>query len=239
MKSFMNLVLNEIIKVWKQTGYRVIIFIMIGFSLLIPLLNFLISGDLFAETAEDEYEYYLECADEVEEPIEAEFYNTVADCYKFFIDNGIADGWQYQNYIKDYVNLVVEETAYRLIADGKYTVDEVVKMFSVDVIDKAQAQTRYNDAKAKRTELEERIFESEREYISVQIAEKKLRIAELETAVAMAEESYKLIGDDRTRIDYRQAKAELDFAVSELRCLEIMDEKNVGPDSWEYQLLSR
>ena len=44
MKAFMNLVLNEIIKVWKQTGYRVVIFIMLGLALLSPILNLVLSS---------------------------------------------------------------------------------------------------------------------------------------------------------------------------------------------------
>ena len=92
MKAFMNLVLNEIIKVWKQTGYRVVIFIMLGLTLLSPILNLVLSSGFLSFNAEDEYETYREWADD-SDGVEYEYFNAYAEAYKFFIDNDIEKGF--------------------------------------------------------------------------------------------------------------------------------------------------
>ena len=236
MKAFMNLVLNEIIKVWKQTGYRVVIFIMLGLTILSPILNLVFSAGFLSFNAEDEYETYREWADD-SDGIEYEYYNAYAEAYKFFIDNDIEKGWQYENFSYEYSELYVAESGYKLIVDGRYDADEVVKWFGISLNDKSEAEARYTEAKNNRRDLEKQILMSESQFIPAVIESKNEEISMLNDAVETAERDYKAQSTDENERAVVLARLNLDIAKAELECLETIDERESGPDSWEYKLM--
>ncbi len=236
MKAFMNLVLNEIIKIWKQTGYRVVIFIMLGLTLLSPILGLVFSSDFLSFNAEDEYESYKEWADEAD-GVEYEYFNAYTEAYKFFIDNDIVEGWQFENFSYQYSELYVLERGYELVANGRYSADDVVSWFGLSLNDKSEAKTLYIETNQKRLALEKQILMSESQFIPAAIESKAKEISMLNAVVETAERNYKASSTDENERAVVLARLNLDIAETELECLKTIDERGSGPDSWEYKLM--
>jgi ABC-2 type transport system permease protein len=124
---------NESIKIWSQTSNRVIVIILAVIIIFTPVVSFLFktifSGNSYGST--DMYENYLDMADrarsnpDVYSQTEAYYYEAEAASLKFFIDNNIADSWKYQVYFSEYSELMNQVTAYRLLAEGKFTFEEL------------------------------------------------------------------------------------------------------------------
>ena len=236
MKTFMNLVLNEIIKVWKQTGYRIVIFIMLGMTLLLPIIGLVFSNNFMSHTAEDEYGSYKKLADEAD-GIEHEYFSAYAEAYEFFVDNGIADGWQYRTYSYQYAEIFTHERAYKLVSEGLYGAEDVVNWFGISLSDKSEAEALYSETNIIRRELEKQILMSESQFIPTVIEEKNEEILSLTEVVTFAEREYNANKNEENKRAVVLARLNLNIAETELECLRTINKRNAGPDSWEYNLM--
>ncbi len=126
MKKFFGLIQNELIKIWKQTGYRVMLVVLVGLSCVTPLLGLLTTID-FGETTQDEYEMYTECAQEEGDTIYGKYYQAHADSIMFFIENGLADSWQYDQFSINHMQLYIRAVAAQLFEAGELTLDNIEK----------------------------------------------------------------------------------------------------------------
>lgn len=126
---------NEVIKVFKQTGFKVLMCIILALTILIPVGSFVInklSSYSSSGRAENSYELYNEWADELENnestesKISVQYYRAEADAVKFFIDNDIENSWKYQYMYSSYREAFLTERCVRLIADGKYTARQIL-----------------------------------------------------------------------------------------------------------------
>ncbi len=126
MKKFFGLLKNELIKILKQTGYRVMLIVIAVLSLLTPLLGLLTTLD-FGETPQDEYEMYSEWAETVEDELYRKYYRANAESVLFFIDNGLADSWKYSRFGMEYKNLYIRAVGAQLFESGELTPDNIEK----------------------------------------------------------------------------------------------------------------
>ena len=124
-----RMIQNESIKIFRQTGYKVLMIILLVVALLIPCVHF--GGSMLIElldsgwATEEEYEFYTELAEEYEnseEPwkiIEGAVNRGYAEVERFFIDNDMYGTWRESYYkydLRDKNNLL---QLYRLLASGK------------------------------------------------------------------------------------------------------------------------
>ncbi len=130
-----HLVRNESIKIYRQTGYRVLIIIILALALLIPTGSFVINKITesidSSVSAEGRYDSLIEWAEGMEKEDEpgmkatGAVYRAQADALRFFIDNDLDTSWKYNLYYQPYSS---KREAYALIgmlADGKVTYAEL------------------------------------------------------------------------------------------------------------------
>ncbi len=124
MKKFFGLLQNELIKILKQNGYRVMLIVLVGLSCLTPLLGLLTTLD-FSDTPQDTYEMYVECAEEETDELYKKYYLAQAESILFFIDNDIADSWKYEKFEVEYTDLYIRAVAAKLFESGVLTNDNI------------------------------------------------------------------------------------------------------------------
>ncbi len=265
MKRFFGLLQNELIKIWKQTGYRVMLFVIIGISLLTPIFGLLTTTD-FGETAQDEYEMYLEWASLEEDGIWGQYYQATADAILFFIDNGIADGWKYSQFEMQYKNHYLRAVAAQLFESGELTLEELedspfdmyfsyygnsagpgdtvmpddtVKPDSevVDPESKYDIPT-YAEAKAELDALSDEILSyTERDYALMMI---EIQTENTKAAEENAEQLKQLYEADpkNSALEYelKVAEEELRGAKIALESCQALYDNSAAPDDWAYSM---
>lgn len=171
MKSFLKLVKNELIKIFAQTSYKVLIAILLSIFLIIPigikgiyaLLDFGVNG-LFE--IDDEIEMYEGIREyTVESEPDYEYYTAYIDALTLYKENGLGmDSWQYKAMFEQYLMLLISEKAYYLLSNNLTTIDDIGESeFSYYVefdIDSAQYSATYNRFRTERIEYENLILKA-------------------------------------------------------------------------------
>lgn len=107
---------NELLKIRAQSGFKVVMIIVLVIALLMPLA---VAGiEALEERSFTDYgtaEYYEEVAERIENPIEKASLLANAEVERLFEDSGAASDWRYGNYYSVYSELVRMEAGYRLI----------------------------------------------------------------------------------------------------------------------------
>lgn len=116
---------NELLKIRAQSGFKVVMIIVLVIALLMPLA---VAGiEALEERSFTNYgtaEYYEQVAEKIENPIEKASLLANAEVERLFNDSGAASDWRYDNYYSVYSELVRMEAGYRLIVvDGKDPVE--------------------------------------------------------------------------------------------------------------------
>lgn len=116
---------NELLKIRAQSGFKVVMIIVLVIALLMPLavagIEALDSRSYFDYDSAD---YYEEMAEKTQDPIQKASLLAYAETERLFDESGADDDWRYDNYYYTYEQLVQQEAGYRLIVvDGEDPTD--------------------------------------------------------------------------------------------------------------------
>ena len=172
MKSFAKIVKNELVKIFAQTAYKVLLFIMMGLFLLIPLVNLgiteLVESELFwsPEGIGDQIQDYEYMAQNNNDVADKQYYLTKAAVLMFYKDNGMdLDSWQYSTTFSSYDEVCLIECVYGMLSEGEITIEEAkaskFKTYLQDGIDDSSYSIFYEYACEQRDELEKVILSSD------------------------------------------------------------------------------
>lgn len=172
MKSFLKLIKNELIKIFAQTSYKVLIAILLAIFIIIPIgikgiSSILNIGMSSFYSIEDDIELYEELAsNEFETELNREYYSVYADALKLYRDNNMDfNSWQYGTMFQSYLSLLVSERAYFLLSNGEITIEEIGESeFSYYIefdADSSQYSEMYNYAHTERIDYEKLILNAE------------------------------------------------------------------------------
>jgi ABC-2 type transport system permease protein len=172
MKSFGKLVKNELIKIFAQTAYKVLLFVMMGLFLLIPLINLglteLVESELFwtPEGIDDQIEDYEYMAKNNDNIVDKQYYQTKAAILMFDKDNGMAvDSWQYNTTFASYDEYSLIESVYSLLANEEITIEEAkssrFNSYLMDEVSDTSYTLIFEYAREERLELEQVILSSD------------------------------------------------------------------------------
>lgn len=130
MHGVLRLIQNELSKIFCQLSWKILTLLLLLLSVGLPLLNYVTTGNYenggFYANAEQNAKDYEEGS------IAREYYETAAEGYRFFADQGLTEGtWQYENYISEYAGALENIKGCRLYLEGK-KIDEVLAYFNID-----------------------------------------------------------------------------------------------------------
>ena len=116
---------NELLKIRAQSGFKVVMIIVLVIALLMPLsvagIEALDSRSYFDYDSAD---YYEEMAEKTQDPIQKASLLAYAETERLFDESGADDDWRYDNYYYTYEQLAQQEAGYRLIVvDGEDPTD--------------------------------------------------------------------------------------------------------------------
>lgn len=130
MHGVLRLIQNELSKIFCQLSWKILTILLLLLSVGLPLLNYAMTGDYesggFYASAEKNAEDYEKGS------IAREYYETVAEGYRFFAGQGFTEGtWQFENYISEYVDSIESIKGCRLYLDGR-EIGDVLDYFNID-----------------------------------------------------------------------------------------------------------
>lgn len=157
MRNFFNLLANELIKILKQTGYRIIIIALVVIGFFMPLFARLITIDVSSmDNAEAKYnsavseaeemEYYYGIDEENDKALYRDFCLAEAEIYSFFMD---FEEWKYQAYCMNaygedsYYDCFMKKRAFDVALSGKYTAEELYNSRYSYLLDEYFTNTDY------------------------------------------------------------------------------------------------
>lgn len=170
MKSFSNLVKNELIKIFAQTAYKVFIIIMVVLFMFVPLLSkgltALVNGLSGFFDIEDDIAYYEEMVDDYNDGLERDYYEITLKTLEFFQSNGLDyESWQYSTMYGDYLYFCLSEHIYKCLRDGTVTLEEAKESLFDSCLDDNVTELDYGSAyellSTERKEYESLIIDSE------------------------------------------------------------------------------
>ncbi len=250
MKKFLGLLQNELIKIWKQTGYRVMLFILVGISLLTPLLG-LFTTINFDLTAQEEYDDYMSIAEQ-ESGVYRYYFTALAETKLFFIDNKLDDNWKYKYFAVDYEKIYLRAYATQLIETGKIPAEEIEKspfdgyFYAPSYSEGTETGEyeykydipSYDEAKAELDAFEKRILSTTEKDVSLdQLEQSKVLLEEAKATFATAEQLYNA---DRSSSEleyaFKTAKVRLEATKMRLEAWQAIYDHSAAPDSWAYSM---
>ncbi len=251
MKKFFGLLQNELIKIWKQNGYRVMLIVLTCISFLTPLLGLLTTID-FGETTQDEYEMYTEWAQEEGDTIYGKYYQAHADSIMFFIENGLADSWKYAQFMSDYTSLYLRAYAVRMIESGELKLSELEKspfdnyFYTTDYPESDDYENDYPDSKydipsyaeaqAELDAFADRILTvTEQDIAANYITRQTDSMKAAEDSVAFNKKLYDIDpSDPGKQYDLKVAEEKLRSEELKLESLQALFDNSAEPNSWGY-----
>lgn len=258
MKGMLKQTGNELIKIWRQLGYRVLLFVIAGLMLAAPLLNFLF-GRLVSNDSSPSWPEYSE--DNV-----WDIYANTQKIYRytFFEENGL-QSWKQKLYSDLLVNYAIRAKGLELIVNGRFKKSEVVGCFSVrpeDICElsssevgdgyyydnewiaahysEEKAKKSYNEALAELGKFSTKVIgmteqDAMREYLDAA----EMSLSNADTALAAAKSLYdsKKTEENRLALDSAQKAYELQLMITE--GWRFAFENKREPLGWEHTLLSK
>ncbi len=132
-----GLIKNESIKIYRQTGYRVLIIIILALAILIPVGSFVVDkimeNTMYRYSAQERYESDLKDAENFREEgskesqILAEYMTASADALKFFIDNEIDGSWKEDMFFEYVRQRTIALYLMQKIADKEFTLNDIME----------------------------------------------------------------------------------------------------------------
>lgn len=130
MHGVLRLIQNELSKIYHQISWRVLTLLLLLLSVGAPLLSYVLSG------AYDDYDYYARAESNIEYyeegSIGREYYQTLAEGYHFFVDQGFnAEDWQFDTYFHEYMEKNNSIKGCQLYLKGRDVV-EINQWFNIE-----------------------------------------------------------------------------------------------------------
>ena len=130
MHGVLRLIQNELSKIYHQMSWKILTLLLLLLSVGAPLLSYALTdgyedGNYYAN-AEKNMEYYDEGS------MGREFYQTLAEGYNFFKDQGYTPKtWQYDTYFYEYIDALRNKKGCELYLEGK-NIGEMFSWFRMD-----------------------------------------------------------------------------------------------------------
>lgn len=123
MRGLMKQTGNELLKIWHQLGYRILLFVIAGAVLCLPAINF--TFNLLSNLSSDYNDYFYDDADSVW----GEYINCQNEySSSFFSDNELPD-WKQSLYELEVLSAGLRVRGLELMISGKYKCPEVLDYF--------------------------------------------------------------------------------------------------------------
>ncbi len=234
----LGLVKNELIKIWKQTSYRIITIALCALIVIIPIGSFALSALMSVDRWEpaDQIEEYREMAElEEMDRLYAVYYLDCVDAIEFFADENGDYDWKYDFYQYEYQELYIQKRALEIIESGIYSEKEIedspyVKyIYGTDISTLAEVTAALE---ALENEIKTFTF---RDYMANELAGIETERDMLKTAYEMAEQASELAPDNE-ELRYRAhcAREKLASAEELILAYELIIDKAQSPDDWRY-----
>ena len=132
MKSFINLVKNESLKLWGQKSFRVLLIIIGVILVLTPFVRLTFDSALSGFDTGDPVETYKNQADSARESgdeLRAAEYDVYYEVELYFKEKGFSrTSAEYSLYYTELLNLSLTRSSLELISSGKFTPEQLEKM---------------------------------------------------------------------------------------------------------------
>ena len=159
-RGFGSLVKNEIIKILAQTGYRVVIIILMALVVITPFISRGIEAlfsyssestpDAVYRNAEDMQENY-NILDETDidptaKELGLEYYGVIKESAKLFMGREASEQWKFNTFFAYYREIYLQYKAFELIASGKNKYSEVYdSLFGYSLISESEITENVDD----------------------------------------------------------------------------------------------
>ncbi len=123
MRGLMKQTGNELLKIWHQLGYRILLFVIAGAVLCLPALNF--TFNLLGSLSSDYNDYFYDDADSVW----GEYINCQNEYSSVFFTSNELPAWKQSLYELEVMSAGLRVRGLELIISGKYKCSEVLDYF--------------------------------------------------------------------------------------------------------------
>lgn len=121
---------NELLKIFRQTGFRVVIILVLVAALLSPFAMPVLNGVIaFGERASGGSSYYDERAESAYDVGEKAYFRAIAENERFFEENKLTDSWKYSEYHEQHSRLVSLRVGYEALLSDPGECVEIGKFF--------------------------------------------------------------------------------------------------------------
>lgn len=257
MKGMLKQTGNELIKIWRQLGYRIVLFVIAGLMLAAPFMTFFfekLMGSNFDGAVSDDY------GDDIWNA-----FSNIQNSYRytFFEENKLPE-WKQKLYANELVNYGMRAKGLEFILNGKFKKSDVIVYFDLgaeDICewgeDESPDEHRYDDewiaahyseAKAKESydaalialkDFSNKIIAiTEKEAMKEYLDAAEVTLANAENSLNEVKSAYEAEKTEayKTALDYSQKLYDLQLMITE--GWRFAYENNRAPLGWEYTLLS-
>lgn len=159
-RGFGSLVKNEIIKILAQTGYRVVIIILMALVVITPLVSRGIEA-LFSSVSESTPDAAYKNAEQMQKnysildeddidltskELGIEYYGVIKESAKLFMGHEATEPWKFNTFYLNYREIYLQYKAFELIANGKNSFSEVYdSLFGFSLISETEITESVDD----------------------------------------------------------------------------------------------
>ena len=233
-----GLLKNELIKIFKQTSYKVITIVAVALVLLGTLFNLsLTSLASFDVAPAEEAEFYRDQAEYFEDDdVQKGYYLDCVSTIEFFADENGNYDWKYDIYYLEYDELYLKARAYELIESGKYSEEDIEKSeywYYISPEEDPALPELQKQLKELQTEIKDATFRS---YIEREAKTVEMEMHEYELDIAQAKSDLAANPDnEKYAYNVELYGALLDSSKRVLSAYNYIIDKVDSPDDWRYK----
>lgn len=257
MKGMLKQTVNELIKIWRQLGYRILLFVIAGLMLVAPVLS-----SVFGKLVSSDMDIALSA--ESEDDVWGVYANTQREYGSKFFEENKLPSWKKSIYAEDLIYYAMRAKGLELIIAGKFSRAEVLSYFYLNAEDicewdaeseapkanyyddvwidehysPVKAKSSYDAAVAELNEFKDKVIViTEKEVLKRYLDASEEELTKAEVNLTMAKSAYEAEKTDvhKSALDVAQKAFDLQTMMTE--CWRYAYEKGVAPLGWEYTLL--
>ena len=242
MKSFVNLVKNEFIKIFAQTAYKVFLILMVVLFMLVPallkgvtaLIN--LADDFY--TIEEDIEYYRTYIEESDDELYKEYLEIEIKSLELFAQNGMDyDSWQYSSMYADYLSLCLSERIYFLLKNEEVTFEEAqdssFSSYLYEEVPESEYGILYDEFSSERKEYEELILKSDINKFYEKLYNDIVEIkSQYETYLGQLKAN--ALYSEEYKYDVMIFEAAIEMCTYSQSIFKVLIDEKVEYDSWKY-----
>ena len=232
MKSFVNLVKNEFIKIFAQTAYKVFLILMVVLFMLVPallkgvtaLIN--LADDFY--TIEEDIEYYRTYIEESDDELYKEYLEIEIKSLELFAQNGMDyDSWQYSSMYADYLSLKNEEVTFEEAQDSSFS------SYLYEEVPESEYGILYDEFSSERKEYEELILKSDINKFYEKLYNDIVEIkSQYETYLGQLKAN--ALYSEEYKYDVMIFEAAIEMCTYSQSIFKVLIDEKVEYDSWKY-----